>query len=296
MRILLTVALVLSLASATHAQVNGLANLFSKKGGGQTSVVQDAPSLGSGATGPLSNQLAPESSTAAFAPTSHEAIQFALSMYRGVRPEHTFVDIGCGDGRVLIAAVQKWGCRGVGYERDPAQAALARACIEAAGLSDKIDVVEKDVTDLYLIKGDAAFAYLYPETLERISHLLERIPAVVSYQHDIPGLGLKETQSEHGKFYSKEPVVQAETRVVASAPYADWGGRRYFAEYNRNCNCAMCQSIRGQLRIPRTTTVTVQPEQQASAAPQINVSPQRTGRMVKQCINGVCQWVWVWDE
>lgn len=53
MRILLTVALVLSLASATHAQVNGLANLFSKKGGGQTSVVQDAPSRGPG-VGPLS--------------------------------------------------------------------------------------------------------------------------------------------------------------------------------------------------------------------------------------------------
>lgn len=276
-------------------------SISTTEGGGQPSesivVEQDAPSTDSGVIDP--EVVAPESSNPALAPTSHEAIQFALSMYRGMRPEHTFVDIGCGDGRVLIAAVRKWGCRGVGYEIDPEQAALARACIEAAGLSDKITVIEQDVTDLYTIEGDAGYAFLYPETLAKLAHIIKRIPAFVSYQH--PVTGLKETSSEHGNFYSKEPI-QAETRVVTARPYAVWNGATYYQEYRPGCQCTMCRSIRAQLSIPRTTTVVVQPEvykeerSSTVTTPIIAPQPQRRGHFQRQCINGVCQMVWVWDE
>lgn len=248
-----------------------------KKGGDQSAVVVD-----SGAIGPHHNQIAPE-----FAPTSHEAIQFALSMYRGVLPSHTFVDIGCGDGRVLIAAVQKFGCHGLGIEIDPDQAALARKCVEAAGLSGKIQIVEGDATKMRFPKVDAGFAFLYPETLDALTDKIAAIPAFVSYQH--PVKGLKETRSALGKFYSKEPIVQqAETQVVAGRPYAVWNGMTYYQEYNPNCNCAMCQSIRGQLQIPRTQTVLAQVRQPV-------VQRAQSGHWQKQCINGVCQMVWVND-
>jgi SAM-dependent methyltransferase len=269
-----------------------------EKGGDQSIVVEkDSPSSGSGAIGPLYDQVAPESSNPAIAPTSHEAIQFALSMYRGVLPQHTFVDIGCGDGRVLIAAVRKFNCNGLGIEIDPDQAELARRCVEAAGLSHKITIREGDATQMDF-KADAGFAYLYPETLEALADKIAAIPAFVSYQHPVDGL--KETRTEHGSFYSKDPQAvaqsQPETKVVPAAPYAVWNGVTYYQEYRPGCQCDMCRSLRAQLAIPRTTTVVVQPEQQAAVMPQINVSPQRTGRMVKQCINGVCQWVWVWDQ
>lgn len=226
---------------------------------------------------------------AAMAPTSHEAIQFALSLYRGVRPEHTFVDIGCGDGRVLIAAVQKWGCNGLGIELDVNQAELARRCVEAAGLSSKIKIVEGDATKLDF-KADAGFAYLYPETLEALASKIANIPAFVSYQH--PVAGLKETTTAQGKFYSRDPVIAQATQDVPAQRYAVWNGRTYFQEYRPGCNCAMCQSIRYQLTIPRTTTVAVQAPQQTVAAAQ----PQRSGHFQRQCINGVCQNVWVWDN
>lgn len=233
---------------------------------------------------------------AAMAPTSHEAIQFALSLYRGVRPEHTFVDIGCGDGRVLIAASQKWGCNGLGIELDVNQAALARRCVEAAGLSAKIKIVEGDATSpeirAMIRKADAGFAFLYPETLETLTGEIAAIPAFVSYQHSVAGL--KETKSAQGKFYSKEPVAQAvQTQVVAAQPYAVWNGQIHTREWNPNCSCDMCQSIRYQLTIPRTTTVAVQAPQQAVVA---QAQPQRSGHFQRQCINGVCQNVWVWDN
>lgn len=268
--------LVLALGPATGgvgqdlaASFRGLAKL---KGGDRPSdVVPD-----SGATGPRFPQVAPE-----FAPTSHEAIQFALSMYRGVLPEHTFVDIGCGDGRVLIAAVQKWGCHGLGIEIDPKQAALARRCVEAAGLSHKITIREGDATRMDF-KANAGFAYLYPETLEALADKIAEIPAFVSYQH--PVAGLKETLSEHGKFYSRDP--QPQFQVVADRPYAVWNGVTYYSEYNPGCNCDMCRSIRSQLAIQRTVTV----EAHASV-PTLNVEPE--GRWWWGCLNGQCGWHWV---
>jgi cyclopropane fatty-acyl-phospholipid synthase-like methyltransferase len=37
------------------------------------------------------------------------------------------VDLGCGDGRIVVAAAKKYGCRAVGYDFDPERVRLARA-------------------------------------------------------------------------------------------------------------------------------------------------------------------------
>jgi precorrin-6B methylase 2 len=56
------------------------------------------------------------------------------------------VDIGCGDGRVLIEAVRHFGCRARGIEIDPVLAAVARTRVDEAGLSDRIEVIEGDAS------------------------------------------------------------------------------------------------------------------------------------------------------
>lgn len=45
-------------------------------------------------------------------------------------PKDVVLDLGCGDGRMLIAAA-RLGARGIGYELDPQLAATARAAISA---------------------------------------------------------------------------------------------------------------------------------------------------------------------
>ena len=43
-----------------------------------------------------------------------------------VRPGETFCDLGCGEGRVLIAAAKEFSARGIGVEIDPLKVLLAR--------------------------------------------------------------------------------------------------------------------------------------------------------------------------
>lgn len=58
-------------------------------------------------------------------------------------------DLGCGDGRILIAASQR-GARGVGIDLDPERIAEARRQAEATGIADRVALHHEDffVSDL----------------------------------------------------------------------------------------------------------------------------------------------------
>ncbi|MEZ5408966.1 MAG: amino acid adenylation domain-containing protein [Acidimicrobiales bacterium] len=80
------------------------------------------------------------------------------------------LDIGCGDGRVLVEAARRFGCRARGIEIDPRLASAARARVAEAGLADRIEIVEADAaatdpTGLVGTGADAAtlvFLFLPP--------------------------------------------------------------------------------------------------------------------------------------
>lgn len=78
------------------------------------------------------------------------------------------VDIGCGDGRVLIEAARAFGCRGRGIERDPELAATARDAVRRAGLSNRVEIIEADGAEADLSDATVAFAFLPAEATASI--------------------------------------------------------------------------------------------------------------------------------
>jgi protein-L-isoaspartate O-methyltransferase len=54
-------------------------------------------------------------------------------------------DLGSGDGRIVIAAAQEFGARGVGVEIDPSLVAASRASVRRLGLVDRVRIVEQDL-------------------------------------------------------------------------------------------------------------------------------------------------------
>ena len=50
-------------------------------------------------------------------------------------PDDLVYDLGCGDGRIVITAALKSGCRGVGYDIDPERVAEARENVIANGVA-----------------------------------------------------------------------------------------------------------------------------------------------------------------
>ena len=75
-------------------------------------------------------------------------------------------DLGCGDGRIVIAAARKFGATGVGVDIDPALVAQAQAAAAAAGVAHlvtfrvqdamTVDVSDATVVTLYLLAASNA--------------------------------------------------------------------------------------------------------------------------------------------
>ena len=71
-------------------------------------------------------RAAASSSRAPFVATPPDVVERMLTLAR-VGPGDVVYDLGCGDGRIVIAAAQKFGARGVGVDIDPARIAEAEA-------------------------------------------------------------------------------------------------------------------------------------------------------------------------
>ena len=67
--------------------------------------------------------------------------RFLVSRIRA-GPEHTVLDVATGTGAVAIELVRRTGCSVVGLDQSPEMLAEARTRIEAAGLGDRIELVE----------------------------------------------------------------------------------------------------------------------------------------------------------
>ena len=124
-----------------------------------------------------------------WAATNDERIELALDI-ADLRPGEHLIDLGCGDGRVLLRAAAFRDARVTGVELDPALAAKARALLDEHGVAGAV-VVEGDFTTIDLSDADVVFAYLSPATLQRLEpHLVAQLPAharLVTTGYAVPG-------------------------------------------------------------------------------------------------------------
>ena len=79
-----------------------------------------------------------------FVPTTEEAVQAMLKL-AGVKPTDVVYDLGCGDGRIVVAAAKTYGARAVGIDIDPQRISEARANAKKEGVEDKVKFVENDL-------------------------------------------------------------------------------------------------------------------------------------------------------
>lgn len=107
------------------------------------------------------------------------------------KPDELLYDLGCGDGRIVIAAAQQYGCRAVGYDIDPQRVAEARENVRRAGLEERVTIVEQDVFALDLQPADVVTLYLLPRLNARLLPQLRQMRAgarIVSHDFDLPDI------------------------------------------------------------------------------------------------------------
>jgi precorrin-6B methylase 2 len=79
-----------------------------------------------------------------YVPTRYPVVDEMLKM-AAVDKNDILYDLGCGDGRIVVAAAVKRGARGVGIDIDPERIAEARKNAADAGVGDRVKFVEGDL-------------------------------------------------------------------------------------------------------------------------------------------------------
>jgi SAM-dependent methyltransferase len=90
------------------------------------------------------NASRPRQPDVPYVPTTDEAVQAMLKL-ADVTKNDILYDLGCGDGRIVIAAAKMYGTRGVGIDIDPDRIAEAKQNARKAGVENLVRFEEKDL-------------------------------------------------------------------------------------------------------------------------------------------------------
>ncbi len=88
-----------------------------------------------------------------------ESLLDQLFDFAEITADDVVVDLGCGDGRLVIEAANRRGCSGRGIETDPELVRRARSAAEAAGLTGRVNIVQGDAAKLGV--GDASVVFVF---------------------------------------------------------------------------------------------------------------------------------------
>ena len=97
-----------------------------------------------------------------YVPTTAEVLDRMLDMAK-IRVTDVVYDLGCGDGRIVIAAARKYGVRAVGIDLDPARIREARANAKAAGVEALVTFTVGDLFKSDLREASVVTLYLLPK-------------------------------------------------------------------------------------------------------------------------------------
>jgi len=94
-----------------------------------------------------------------FVPTPNETVDGMLKL-AGVTAKDTVYDLGCGDGRIVITAAQKYGARGVGIDIDPQRIAEATENVTRAKVAERVRIVRGDLFEADISEATVVTLYL----------------------------------------------------------------------------------------------------------------------------------------
>jgi len=96
-----------------------------------------------------------------FVATPMNVVEAMLDLAK-VRADDFVIDLGSGDGRIVIAAAKKYGARGLGVELDGALVSQARREAERQGVRNKVDFRAENLFVTDIDRATVLTAYLYP--------------------------------------------------------------------------------------------------------------------------------------
>jgi hypothetical protein len=130
-----------------------------------------------------------------FVPTPQDVVERMLEFAR-VTEKDQVVDLGSGDGRVLITAARKHGSRAVGYELDTGLVEKSLAAVREQNVESLVRIEKRDLFDADLSTVDVVVVFLPGSLLEKLLPQFRHLKPgarIVSHDFLIPGFEPDET-------------------------------------------------------------------------------------------------------
>ncbi len=112
-------------------------------------------------------------SLAPYVPTPQDVVNRMLDL-ADVTKDDVIYDLGCGDGRIVITAAQRFGARGVGIDFDPRRIAEANANATRAGVQDLVTFIEQDAMQVDVTNATVVTLYLLSSSNMKLRPILTR--------------------------------------------------------------------------------------------------------------------------
>jgi predicted O-methyltransferase YrrM len=106
-------------------------------------------------------------------PSPPEVIAAMLQL-AAVGPADVVYDLGSGEGEIVIEAARRYGARAVGVELDHERIENAAQNAAAAGVTERVTFVERDLFEVDIGEATVVTLYLFPELMRRLQPKLLR--------------------------------------------------------------------------------------------------------------------------
>jgi len=140
------------------------------------------------ASAPLASQQENGNGDVPYVPTPPEVVETMLKLGE-VKKGDIVYDLGCGDGRIVIMAAQKFDARGTGVDLNPERIKEAEENARKAGVSDRVRFIEKNLFDVDIHDATVVTLYLLPDVnLKLRPKLLRELKVgtrILSHQFDM---------------------------------------------------------------------------------------------------------------
>jgi len=131
-----------------------------------------------------------QSEDVAYVSTPHDVVAKMLEM-AGVTKEDVVYDLGCGDGRIVVTAAKRHGCKAVGYDINKERVEEALRNVKKARVEKLVSIQQKDIFSLDLRPASVITLYLLPKLNVKLIPQLDSLKPgsrIVSHEFDMKGV------------------------------------------------------------------------------------------------------------